>query len=137
MGDWIGVYRNKGEGMACQRVCFALLMGALTASSAVSPARAQHCGPNCAPVLCTVHPYRDLHQVRAGMLHGQAPGYKVVCEKVACTTYRTEYVCEPREKMLHRLKRIPCEKTIMKKVCRNITVCEERTIMQSCYQYQR
>lgn len=136
VGDRIGVYRNKGEGMACQRVCFALLMGALTAV-AVSPARAQQCGPNCAPACAPCTRTITCTKCVPECYTVKRCGYKVVCEKVPCTTYRCEYVCEPRERCVTVCKRIPCEKTIMKKVCRTINVCEERTTMQTCYQYQQ
>jgi hypothetical protein len=109
--------------MVCQPVRIALLLGAITAV-AVSPARADvPCGPATRTIQCTEY-VPETYVVKR-------TSYKVVCKQEEFTTCKWQCVPEVRERCV--TKRVPVMTTETRKVCKTVTVNEERTCMKTCY----
>jgi len=60
--------------------------------------------------------------------------YKFECRTEVYDTCRTECVPEVRERVCSYVKKVPVVKTETRKVCKNVTCYEERTVMKTCYQ---
>src|SRR5205807_1902030 len=59
--------------------------------------------------------------------------YKWECRNEVYEACKTECVAEVRERVCNVVKRVPVMKTEARKVCKNVNVCEERTVMKTCY----
>lgn len=59
--------------------------------------------------------------------------YKVECRTEQYDTYRCECVPEVRERTVCCIKKVPVMTTQTRKVCKTVTVNEERTVMKTCY----
>jgi len=132
--------------MVCRTLRIALMVGAITAV-AVLPARASHrsapcCDNPCAPAAnanaCapTAPAYRTITvtQCVPETYQVRRTAYRMECQTQQYTYCRTECVAECRERMCTVTKRVPVMKTECRKVCRNVTTYEERTVMKTCYQ---
>src|ERR1043166_4895342 len=134
----IGVY-YQGEGMVCQPLRLALLIGAITAV-AVSPASANFRAPRCcdpcgssssatAPAFRTV----TCHEWVRATLPVKRTVYKVECRQETYDTCKWECVPVQRERTVCVTKMVPTWET--RKVCHKENVCEERTVNKTCYKY--
>jgi hypothetical protein len=137
--------------MACRTLRMALLVGAVTAA-VVSPARAYHMAPCCnepcgahgAPAPCAPAPapapaapaFRTITVTECvpETYTIKRTAYKFECRTEEYDTCRTECVPEVRERTCTYVKKVPVVKTEVRKVCKNVTTYEERTVMKSCYQ---
>jgi len=134
--------------MACRTLRLALLVGAVTAA-VVSPARASHkapccndpcgspCPPACAPACAPAAPaYRTITVTECvpETYTIKRTAYKFECRTEVYDVCRTECVPECRERVCSYVKKVPVVKTEIRKVCKNVTVYEERTVMKTCYQ---
>jgi hypothetical protein len=128
VGNGSACYRNKGEGMVCQPVRIALLLGAITAV-AVSPARAQDKASPCAPCTRTI----QVNECVPETYTKKVITYKRVCKTEEYDTCRWQVTNECRERVSCVTKRIPVTETVTKKVCKTITVNEKRTVMKTAY----
>jgi hypothetical protein len=123
--------------MVCQPVRIALLLGAITAV-AVSPARAQVAAvpaPAATPAACGA----CTRTIQVTECVPETYTKKVITYKRVCKTeeYDTcKLVCTNKcvEKTICVTKRIPCEEMVPTKVCKTITVNEERIVTKNCYQ---
>jgi hypothetical protein len=122
------VYRNKGEGMACQPVRIALLLGAITAVT-VSPARADNCAPCTTPCTRTI----QVNECVPETYKVKRTVYKTECKTEVVDGFRCEKVSEVRERTVCCVKKIPVVKEECRKVCKNVTTCEEKCVMKTCY----
>ncbi len=135
--------------MVCRTLRMALLVGAVTAA-VVSPARASHkapccndpcgapacCAPACAPAAPAAPQYRTvtITECVPETYTVKRTAYKYECRQEVYDTYRCECVPEVRERVCTYVKRVPVVTTQTRKVCKNVTVYEERTVMKTCYQ---
>jgi hypothetical protein len=122
--------------MVCQPVRIALLLGAITAV-AVSPARAQVAAPPVAPAPAPCAACTRTIQVTECVPVPYTK--KVITYQRVCKTeeYDTcKWVCTNKcvEKTICVTKRIPIEECVPTKVCKTITVKEERIVTKNCYQ---
>jgi len=118
--------------MVCQPVRIALLLGAITAV-AVSPARAQVAATPaapCAPCTRTITVTECVPETYTK----KVCTYKRVCKQEEYDTCKWVCATECRQRTCCVTKRIPCEEMVTKKVCKTITVNEERTVMKTSYQ---
>ena len=125
----IGVYRNKGEGMVCQPVRIALLLGAITAVT-VTPARADNCAPACTQpctrtIQCTER-VPETYKVKRTV-------YKTECKTEVVDGFRCEMVPEVRERTICCVKKVPVMTVQTRKVCKNVTEYCDKTVMKTCY----
>ena len=129
VGNRIGVYRNKGEGMVCQPVRIALLLGAITAVT-VSPARADNCAPACTqPCTRTIQVTEcvpETYKVKRTV-------YTTECKTEVVDSFKCERVPEVRERTVCCVKKVPVMKTETRKVCKTVTDYEDRTVMKTSY----
>ena len=132
--------------MVCRTLRMALLVGAVTAA-VVSPARAQHRAPccndpcgaaPCAPAACApaAPTYKTITVTECvpETYTVKRTAYKYECKTEVCDTFKTECVPECRERVCTVTKRVPVMKTECRKVCKNVTCYEERTVMKTCHQ---
>jgi hypothetical protein len=144
VGNRIGVY-HQGEGMVCQPLRLALLIGAITAV-AVSPVRAHHrSAPCCNPcssgvgagVAATAPAYRTITTTECvpETYTVKRTCYRVECRTETYQTCRTECVPVCRERVCTVIDRVPCMETVTRKVCKHVTTYEDRTVMKPCYSY--
>jgi hypothetical protein len=145
-GNRIGVY-HQGEGMVCRTLRMALLVGAVTAA-VVSPARAYHKAPCCndpcgTPAPCATTACAPAAPATRTITVTECvpesytikrTAYKFQCRTEVVNSCRTECVPECRERVCTVTKRVPVVTTQMRKVCKNVTVYEDRTVMKTCYQ---
>lgn len=140
--------------MVSRTLRMALLVGAVTAA-VVSPARAYHLAPCCydscgAPPACAPAQAAPCAPAAAPA----APQYRTItvtecvpetytvkrtCYKYECRTemvnsFKCVSVPECRERVCTVVKKVPCVKTEMRKVCKTVTCYENRTVMKNCYQ---
>jgi hypothetical protein len=144
-GNRIGV-NHQGEGMVCRTLRMALLVGAVTAA-VVSPARASFrrapccndpCGAPCAPAAPAPAAAPAFRTVTVVECVPETYTVKRTAHKWECRTEqyqacKTECVAETRERVCNVVKRVPVVKTECRKVCKTVNVCEERTVMKTCY----
>jgi hypothetical protein len=142
-GNRIGVY-HQGEGMVRRTLRMALLVGAVTAA-VVSPVRADHkapccnepCGASapCAPAPCAPQ-YRTITVTECvpETYTVKRTCYKYECRTELVDSCRYECVPEVRERTYCVTKRVPVYTTQTRKVCKNVTCYEDRTVMKTCYQ---
>jgi hypothetical protein len=116
--------------MVCQPVRIALLLGAITAVT-VSSARADSCAPACTtPCTRTIQVTEcvpETYKVKRTV-------YKMECKTEEVDGFRCERVPEVRERTVCCIKKVPVMKVEVRKVCKNVMECEERTVMKTCYQ---
>src|ERR1019366_9050084 len=125
----------QGEGMVCQPLRLALLIGAITAV-AVSPVRANN-GPECCGSGTTAPAYRTVtctEWVRENVVTKRT-AYKVECRTEQYDTCRIECVPECREHVVCVKKRVPVMTEQCRKVCHKVTVWEERMVNKTSYKY--
>jgi hypothetical protein len=139
VGNRIGVY-HQGEGMVCQPLRLALLIGAITAV-AVSPARATHNSAPCcnsAPACCSTAPaYRTITCTECvpETYTVKRTCYRTECRCETYQTCRTECVPVCKERVCTVYDRVPCMQTVTKKVCTYTTSWCDKTVMKPCYSY--
>lgn len=135
-GNRIGVNRNKGEGMVCQPIRIALLIGAITAM-AVSPARANHnnsCSNSCAPACSTPSTRTIMVRECVPETYTQkVTRYKVECRQEEYTYTKCEVVPECRERVVTYTKRVPVTTWETRKVCKNVTEYENRVVTKKVW----
>ncbi|MFO0966247.1 MAG: hypothetical protein U0793_11780 [Gemmataceae bacterium] len=113
--------------MLRQSVRLALFVGAI-AAAAVSSARAEDKAP-CAPAMRTIHVVEcvpETYKVKRTV-------YRVECKTEQFEATKCEMVAEQRTRECVVVKCVPVTTTEKRKVCRNVNVCEERTVMKSCW----
>jgi hypothetical protein len=139
VGNRIGVY-HQGEGMVCQPLRLALLIGAITAV-AVSPARAHHnsapcnnCSSGCGS---TAPAYRTITCTECvpETYTCKRTCYRVECRTEQYDTCRCECVPVCKERVCCVTERVPCVETVTKKCCKYVTTYEDRCVMKPCYSY--
>jgi hypothetical protein len=115
--------------MAWQPVRFALLLGAITAVT-VSPARADNCASCCTtPCTRTIQVKEcvpETYKVKRTV-------YKTECKTEEVDSIRCEKVSEVRERTVCVTKKVPVVKEEVRKVCKTVNVCEDKTVMKTCY----
>jgi len=119
--------------MVCQPVRIALLLGAITAV-AVSPARAQDI--KAVPAAAAPSPCTRTIQVRECVPETytkKVVTYKRVCKTEEYDACKWQCTTECREHTVCVVKRIPVKEMVTKKVCKTITVNEERIVQKTCY----
>jgi len=138
VGSRIGVY-HQGEGMVCQPLRFALLIGAITAV-AVSPVRANHNSAPCcnsAPTSCgsSAPAFRTITTTECvpETYTVKRTCYKHECRTETYDTCKTECVAVCKEKVCTVTERVPCMETVTKKVCKHVTSWQEKTVMKPCW----
>jgi hypothetical protein len=140
-GNRIGVY-HQGEGMVSRTLRMALLVGAVTAA-VVSPAWAQHrapcCSDPCGAPACA--PAASAPATRTITVTECVPeyytvkrtSYKYECRTEVVDGFRCESVPVCKERVCTVVKKVPCVKTEVRKVCKNVTCYEDRCVMKTCY----
>lgn len=136
MGNRIGDYRDKGEGMVRQPVRFALLIGAVTAM-AVSPANANFfrsrgsCNSCSTSDACsrTIQTYECVPETYTK----QVTKYKIECKTEEYDTFKCETVPVCRERVVSCVKKVPEYRTEIRKVSKNVTVYEDRTVTRNTW----
>ena len=133
--------------MVSRTLRMALLVGAVTAA-VVSPARADHpsapcgsepCGaPACAPAACApaAPTYKTITVTECvpETYTVTKTAYKTECRTELVDGFKCECVPEVRERVCTVTKRVPVMRTECRKVCKNVTAYEERTVMKTCTQ---
>lgn len=129
VGQGIGCNCIKGDGMACHRVRFALLLGALTA--VVTPlARADSAAPApAAPAMRTIQVVECVEE----KFQVKRTCYRLENRTETVDGFRCECVPEVQERVCTVVKKIPCVTTVVKKICVKVPCCEERIVMKPCY----
>jgi hypothetical protein len=130
VGDRIGVYRNKGEGMACHPTRVGLLLGAISAV-AISPARAEPAPQPTCPQMQTI----TVTECVPEQYQCKRTVYRMECRQETYDTCRSESVCEQRERTV--TCQVPEYKTVMKQVCSTVTCYEDRVTIKTCHEYQQ
>lgn len=118
--------------MASQSVRLALLIG-VVAATAVSSARADDAPKATDPCMRTVTCTEwvpERYTVKRKV-------YRVSYRKVACQSFRCERVCVQRDQVCNVVRRIPCYRTVTRKVCCRTWGWETRTVNRRCYQYKQ
>jgi hypothetical protein len=138
VGNRIGVI-HQGEGMVCQPLRLALLIGAITAV-AVSPVRANHNQAPCcnsAPTnCCSTAP--AMRTITCTECVPETYTVKRTCYRTECRTEqyqtcRTECVPVCKERVCCVVKRVPCMTTQTRKVCKYVTSYQDKTVMKACW----
>ncbi|MCI0682307.1 MAG: hypothetical protein L0Y71_09400 [Gemmataceae bacterium] len=114
--------------MVRQPVRLALLLGAITAL-AVSPARADHCSAPCPTTTRTIKVTEcvpETYTVKRTV-------YKVECRQETVDGFRCETVQVPKERTVTCVKRVPCYKDEVRKVCHKVTVYEDREVCKKVW----
>ena len=138
--------------MVCRTLRLALLVGAVTAA-VVSPARAQHfrrapccdqpCGNPCAQAAPAPAPAAPaMRTITVTECVPEKYTVKRTCYKWECVTEQYQAcktVCEREERTrtCNVTVRVPVTRTETRKVCKNVTVCEERTVMKTCWKTEQ
>jgi hypothetical protein len=142
-GNRIGVH-HQGEGMVSRTLRMALLVGAVTAAVA-SPAWAFHRAPCCndpcgsspcaqaAPAAPAAPCTRTITVTECvpEKYTVKRTAYKYECKTETYDACKTECVAEVRERTCTVVKRVPVMKTETRKVCKNVTVYENRTVCKT------
>jgi hypothetical protein len=112
----------------------------LVAAAAVTPARADHGGPNggccaeaapCAPAVRTI---TCTEWVRENYTTTRT-AYRYECRQEAYTAYRCEYSQETRTRTVCHYERVPEVQTRTRCVCTMVPHVEQRTCMRPSYSY--
>jgi hypothetical protein len=123
--------------MVCRTLRMALLVGAVTAA-VVSPAGAFHRAPccndpcgsaaPCAPA-ATAPAFRTITVTECvpETYTVKRTAHKYECKTETYDACKTECVAECRERTCTVVKKVPVMKTEVRKVCKNVTVWEDRT----------
>ncbi len=117
--------------MACHPVRTALLWG-VVACAAISSARAGDALPAPAANLKTITVTEYFEEKFAT----QRTCYRVECRRVEVDGFRFETVCEPRDRVVTVVRRLPVLTTEIRKVCCNVVCCEDRVVMKRCHEYK-
>jgi len=118
----------------------ALLVGAITAV-AVSPARAQHhrsngcCDSGVSSCTPTAPATRTITECVPEWYTVKRTCYRTECRTEVVDSCRTECVPEWREKWCTVTKKVPVYREECRKVCKNVTCYEDRTVMKTCVKY--
>ncbi|MCI0642416.1 MAG: hypothetical protein L0Y72_02620 [Gemmataceae bacterium] len=114
--------------MVRQPVRFVLLLGAIVATT-VSTARAEDCARPCGPKTRTI----TITECVPEQYKAKRTAYRVECKQEEYEAVRTVMVPEVQERVVtHRVHK-PVMKTETRKVCKTVTECEERVVMQKCW----